>query len=378
MQSECRTQYNVKGERMKEDRYKKHKAICFYAAVFIVITVASFYIITRLMMPFVIAWIVALMFRPLIDRCVRRTGIPRKIISTVMLMIVLSLVLYSAAALIDRGYGELKRLAEYLANNSESIVSTFTGFGKKIMNKFHVGSDIDVDYINSMAKRVLENSVASLSAKLTSWVASFFVKLPEIIFVTVIFIMASFYISADVDKVNKYISSLFPERLARRLGSFKNKILNTAARYLRAYLILLCITFVELLISFLILKIDYALLLAAIIALLDILPAIGVGTVLLPWAAILLFRGNIKLAIALIVVYVIITVIRQVAESYIIGTQLGISALATLFAVYVGFRIAGILGMVVAPLAALLIKNAISLYLNAKKLSKGEDMPDSG
>lgn len=359
---------------MKEENYKKHVIIFFYAAVSVLIAVAAFYILTRLMMPFVLAWLVALVFQPLINKCVKRTGIPKKIISTIMLMIVLALVAYCAVALVNRGYGEMKKLVDYLAENSESIVGSVTKTGEKIINKFRFGSDIDVEYINGMAKNVLEDAASSLSSKLTSGLAAFFMMLPEIIFVTVIFIMASFYISADFERVNKYISSFFPARFARRFSNFKNKILSTAAKYFRAYLILLGITFTELLISFLILKIDYALLLAAIIALLDILPAIGVGTVLIPWAVILMFKGDMKMAIALIVVYVIITVIRQAAESFVLGAQLGLPALATLFAVYVGLKIAGILGMIIAPLAALLVKNAVNVYLNAKKVSDPADI----
>lgn len=341
--------------------YRRHMVIGFYVICALLLGALVFFLVTRLMLPFVIAWFTALLFQPLINRFVRcRKGRVRKAVSTLILSIVLSLLLYIAVALVNRGYSEVIRLAEYFAMNSEGIIDQLTAFGEGLKERFNLTDK--GDYLGQMLLGMLENGVSSLSSRLTTGAASFLMKMPNIIFVTVIYILACFYMSGDFDGINRYFSSLLPEKSAVRFQRIKNKIFRTTLKYFRAYLILLLITFAELLIAFLILKIDYALLLAAIIAILDILPAIGVGTVLVPWAIILFIKGQVGMGVALIAVYLIITVIRQIAESHIIGSQLGISALATLFSVYVGFRLCGVFGMIIAPLAALLVKNAVEYY----------------
>lgn len=357
--------------KIQNEDYKRDMVTVFYLCLWSALGILIFFILTRLVLPFVIAWLCALLFQPLINKFVgKRQGRVRKAASTAILIVVISLMLYFTVALINRGLSEIYRLADYFAENSDSIISYVTENGKKIAEKLHI--DTDSDYLLDMAMTMLQNALTSLSAKLTSWAASFIMKLPGILFVTVIFVLAAFYISGDFENVNRYISELFPERAARKLRNMKSRILGTTIRYFRAYLILLCITFFELLVAFMILRIDYALLLAAVIAILDILPAIGVGTVLIPWAVFLLFRGETALGLSLLAVYVIITVIRQVAESHVIGSQLGISALATLFSVYVGFRLCGIIGMIIAPLAALVVKSFVEFYKNKSSDDKVE------
>ena len=351
--------------------YKRHMVIGFYLLCAFALGIILFFLVTRLMLPFVIAWFTALLFQPLINKFVRcRKGKLRKIVSSVILTVALSLLLYLVVLLINRAYSEVMRLAEYFAMNSDKIIEEIGAFGEGIKEKLSLGES--GDYLGRMLTGMIENAVSSLSSKLTTGAASFLMKLPNILFVTLIYILACFYISGDFEGINRFFSSLLPERSAVKFQRIKNKIFRTTVKYFRAYLILLLITFAELLVAFLILKVDYALILAAVIALLDILPAIGVGTVLVPWAVILFFKGDIAMGVSLLVVYLIITVIRQVAEGHIIGSQLGISALATLFSVYVGLRLCGVFGMIIAPLAALLVKNAIEYYRLEKNSSSAD------
>ena len=118
------------------------------------------------------------------------------------------------------------------------------------------------------------------------------------------------------------------------------------------------ITFSILLIGFLILKIPYALLLALLSAIVDMLPVLGVGTVLIPWAAVLLLQKNYYLGFALLILYAVCVLVRQVAEPKLIGKSLGLHPVLTLFATYVGFELFGVIGMLLAPFLALLARTA--------------------
>ena len=121
------------------------------------------------------------------------------------------------------------------------------------------------------------------------------------------------------------------------------------------------ITFSLLFIGFLVLKVRYALILSALFALIDFLPVLGVGTLLIPWGAFELIRGNYTLAIGLIVMYAVIAVVRQVTEPKIIGANFGIHPLLTLFSMYLGLSLFGFTGMILGPVAAVTAKGVFSV-----------------
>ena len=142
------------------------------------------------------------------------------------------------------------------------------------------------------------------------------------------------------------------------MPSVKKRVCGTAAKYLRAYVLLLLLTFGELFVGFLILKVPYPLLIALLVALVDILPILGVGTVLLPWAIIeIAITKDIFTGIGLIIVYLIITVVRQITEPKVVAGSLGLHPLITIISMYAGFKLLGILGMIVGPMTALAVKS---------------------
>jgi predicted PurR-regulated permease PerM len=127
---------------------------------------------------------------------------------------------------------------------------------------------------------------------------------------------------------------------------------------LQGYILILLITFGELAIGFTLLRIDYSVLIAVAVALLDILPVVGTGTVLIPWSLISLLIGKIPQGIGLLVLYITITVVRNIIEPRIIGARIGLHPLATLIFMYLGLHLFGVIGMLLLPLIIILLKNA--------------------
>ena len=130
----------------------------------------------------------------------------------------------------------------------------------------------------------------------------------------------------------------------------KGYFVGTILRYLRAYLILMIITFVELSIGFGVIGIGNPIGVAAIIALCDALPVLGTGGIVIPWILLELLKGNYQLVISLTVVFIIVTLVRNIIEPRIVGSQLGLHPVATITAMYLGLRTAGFPGMIAAPL----------------------------
>lgn len=343
-----------------ETNYEKHRAVCFYAVIMLaagLLILASL----KLLFPFAIAWMLALLLQPTISWLTRKTGLKRGVISVAILLLLLlgggSLLYYLGGRMIL----ELKDFAGQLGGRADEIGAWFDELEKWLKDKLPLLGEIESDTLVGLGSGLLKDALTTLSAKLTSVAGGILMRLPHFFFVLVIFQMAAFYLCADFERVSRYLSSLLPMSAVRKLGKLKRVIFSTTLRYLRAYFILLIITFAELLTAFLLLGIDYALTLALLIALLDALPAIGVGTVLLPWALISLLLGNWQRALALVVIYAIVTVVRQIAEPHVVGAQLGLHPLASLVAVYAGYKLAGIWGLLFAPVAAILIRGVLDI-----------------
>ena len=152
-----------------------------------------------------------------------------------------------------------------------------------------------------------------------------------------------------------------PKSWIKKITTVTSEFFSTLGGYIKVYAKILFITFVELYLAFNIynvigFKIDYPFLLAVSIAIVDILPILGVGTVLNPWALWLLLTGNYGFAIAVFVTYVLIFIIRQFLEPKLVSKQFGIHPIITLFAMYAGFKVAGVFGLILGPIALMIIK----------------------
>ena len=168
--------------------------------------------------------------------------------------------------------------------------------------------------------------------------------------------LAAFFTSAARPQVLSFLSRQMPASWRDRLGKAVPVLKTALGGWLRAQGLLMLVTFGELTVGFLILQVDLALLLAALVALVDALPVFGTGTVLLPWALFSLLSGDWKLAIGLAVLYGLVSAVRSLLEPRLVGQKAGLPPLAALFAMYVGFRALGVWGMILSPLAAIFLK----------------------
>lgn len=208
--------------------------------------------------------------------------------------------------------------------------------------------------IQSMGQWVSEISVALVKvlSNYAAGVPSFFIK-------TIIIIVSSFFIAADYEKIVRLMHRILPEKVQTSAHTLKQYAGRVLTQYLRSYVLIFCITCVELSIGLLILRIPNAIWLALLIAIIDILPILGLGTVLIPWMIVSVLTGNYGLALGLLILYLIITVIRNIIEPKIVGMQIGLHPLVTLIGMFVGLRLFGILGLFGVPIV---LSIAMQLY----------------
>ena len=211
--------------------------------------------------------------------------------------------------------------------------------------------------VDGMLKNSVEGTLENLAEKIPAFLGRLAADLPEMFITFIVTLIATFYFSAGRGK--EQLAEIVPERARGRLSEVGKRLKTAAKGWIRAYLVIFLITFVELFAGLSVLRVKYAFLLAVLIATVDILPILGTGTVLIPWAVVSLMMKNFKLGIGLLVLFGVITVVREVVEPKIVGKSLGISPILALISMYAGLKLFGFAGMIIVPAAATLAVAAI-------------------
>lgn len=187
-------------------------------------------------------------------------------------------------------------------------------------------------------------------------------NVPSVLIGVVIGIIAWVFFTKDYDYIVRFIQNQLPKGKKNLLVEIKQVFSKTIMKMLRAYALIMAITFCELFAYLSIMKLlgilqtSYILWIAMGIAIFDILPVAGSGGVLIPWALLSLVMGDYKAAIGLLVVYALITVVRQYIEPKIVGDTLGVHPIVTLMGLYFGLKLFGFMGMFIVPITVMTLK----------------------
>lgn len=325
-----------------------------------------------LILPFVIAFVIAYALQPAVRTLSERTGIKRRIISAILVVLALLLCGYVIFLVGGRLINEIERFAYAVSVNSGRYVENFFAIIDGLAAKLPFIDAVGADLSDAVAGAV-SSMVTEAASKLPGFIAGIIGMLPSILLFTVILIMASYYFCADLENGISDIKSIMSPRVLNAVSKFKERLTSSGVSYLRACLVILVITFAELLVGFLMLGIPYAFMLAFIIAAVDMLPILGAGTALIPWSIWLWIAGDRYTAIGLLVVNLTVTVVRRFIEPRIIGSGIGLSPLATLFAMYLGFKLFGFTGLFFSPLVAVIIVQMLPERIAKRFRGDGEN-----
>lgn len=322
-------------------------------------------------LPFILAWLPALAIHPLSVKTNKKTHIPVKVCAAVYVTLFIALIAFLVFLAVNRFVEEAGELLERLTSDGEMLKSTvagiiqgFDGLSGKIPFIDRLENIEGLENIRARIDGILygifDDTVAAVSARVPVWIGNIIKGTPGFLIAFIVTVMACYYISMDYERISRGIVSLIPERHRENVMKFKNKAATALGRYARAYLLIMLITFTEIFIGLMILGRKYAFIMAIIIAVVDILPVLGAGTVLIPWAVIMLLTGNYHFGFGLLILYGVVTIVRQVIEPRIVGGSIGLHPLVTLVAMFCGLRLFGVFGMIAGPAVALLIKEFIT------------------
>jgi len=309
--------------------------------------------------PFVVAIITAIMLEKIVEYIVKRTKVSRKIVGTVIVLLLyffLGILVYILVSkLLKEAIDitvDLPTIFEYLKGKYDLIyekyISAMSNIPTSITEKMY---DIGIDIFSTLSKYI---------TKLFNTAFNFIMFIPNIFIYIVITLLATLFLVTDRRKLSMYLHDVLPKRFVRKISNIFRGIISSITQYLKSQMVMICITFFELLIAFFILKQEYPFTFALVISVVDALPIVGAGGILIPWGIYSAIIGNMYLAIGLLIAYAIITVVRQLVEPRIVSNNLGVHPFITLISMYIAFKIFGIIGLVIGPIVMVIFKNVFS------------------
>ncbi len=337
-------------------------AVVSIIAVYLAFKLAIFYI------PFLIAFIISLIVEPIIRSVVKKTKLTRKTSAIIVLLFVftvlIGLIIWGIASVISEASNLLQGLNGYIEKGYQQI------------QWFIDNMDFEKIKIPEQVYGIVQNSLGDVVSTISNWVRGTLTsllngltQLPIIGIYIIITLLATYFICTDKLYILDQMEHHLPKLWIKKLKIHLKELTVTLGGYLKAEVILIIISFIEVLVGLYIFKfigfnIQYPLLAALGIGFVDALPILGSGTVMVPWAIISAINGDIRLAIALLILYTIVLVVRQLLEPRIVSGQIGIHPIFTLIAMYTGFKFAGVIGLLFGPIILIILKNIFGTLID--------------
>lgn len=329
-----------------------------YWAVWAVLLWLGVRYLLRWLLPFLLALALAAAVEPVIAWCRRRMGLKRGFTAAVVTIAVTGAILALAAVIV----WQLIRQAAELLGQLPGLLAGLPGMTEDLRQRLEdfcaacpQGLRSWLEEVPALLGTLAAGVAQRASGACITAAAALAAALPGVFLFCGTTALAVFFTAGSYPRVMAFFRRQLGHRLDRARG-VKANLLSTLGKWCRAQAILLGVTFCELLAGFLLMGQRYALLLAAVTALVDALPVFGTGTVLLPWAAVCLLAGQAPRAVALAALYAVISAVRSLLEPKVMAAQAGLPPLASLAAMYAGFRALGVAGMILLPMALLFVK----------------------
>lgn len=310
--------------------------------------------------PFLLALAAAALLDPLVKRLQRALGWSRQPLSALVLIVLFGLVGGALGLLIYAAAGQLVSLVQNWSYLLDSLQSALDQLEALFARFLALAPPQLTQLLEGMGEQLfqwLSEVVPAALAGLGMEAGEKAMGLPSFLVALVIFVMATFLMTADYPYLRSRAVQHMDEGLLRFLGQVKATALGAFGGYLKAEFLLSVGVFFILLAGFFLTGQPYGLLLALGLAVMDFIPVIGAGTVMVPWAFVALFTGELPAAVELMAIWGAIALFRRVMEPKFVGDQTGLSPLLSLASIYVGMKLAGVLGMVLGPVVLLVLLN---------------------
>lgn len=321
--------------------------------------------------PFLIAGVIALLIEPIIKFCMNRLKMSRRMSS----LLVVTITMVILGAVIVTGITELSSELIKLTGNIQPAVtklsSTIDALSDKVVAWY---PDMPIQVANVIESSVLEavSKVGNVVASFASKIVNLILSVPTMIIYTVMMIMALVFFTKDRVYVIETLEHHIPKAWLEKATKVTKEIFSSLGSYIKIYAKIILITFIEVFIVYRFIfpmfgiVVPYPLVLSIVTAVVDILPVLGVGTILIPWGLIYFVMGHFGWGALLIGTYILITVIRNFIEPKLVSDEFGVHPLITLVAMFAGFKLLGVVGLLLGPISLMALR-----CIFAKQIERG-------
>lgn len=331
--------------------------------LFSILATAAFIVIgvymIRFFAPFVVGWIIAAIAAPLVNWLEKRLKIVKKLGSALIVILVLAaivLVIYfGASRLITEVRGLVRDFPDMYAQleaGLRQIGNTLSG----IFDRLPDGVQNGIDTVAQNLDQYMGNLVSGISEPTVMAAGNIARRVPSYLLYFLVTVISAYFFIVEREEVLGWLKKVSPQAVQKRMKLVMDNLRYAVGGYFKAQLKIMGVIFLILLAGLGFLGTGYFVLVAMLIAILDFLPFFGTGTALIPWAVYKFFMGDYKMTAALVIIYVITLVVHQLLQPKMVGDSVGLNPLVTLLLLYIGYRMGGILWMILAvPIGMVLI-----------------------
>lgn len=304
----------------------------------------------KFFLPFVIAFVISAIANPFVRFMEKRIKIVRKHSSAIMIILVIGAVVGALYLLIRFLWTQAMNLYKdryALYNAVKVVLDDFTANMEGLLEK--LPGDLHVSFVDLQESlgAWMESFLAGIELPSIAVAGNYVSSVVEVIFIVIITILAAYFLTAERDNIGAKLVEIMPASVVHYYRMMVDSIKKAVGGYFKAQFKIMLILILIMFIGFELMNISYSLLLATLIAILDFLPVFGTGAVFWPWIVIDVIAGNYKQAIFLGIMYLACQLIKQLLQPKMVGDSVGMNPLATLVYMFVGYRIGGVLGMIV-------------------------------
>lgn len=344
---------------MKLKKYVKSILVFLITLLGIILGVFLGIRFLQFFMPFVIGWIIAMIANPLVRILERRLKVARKHTSMLIIIGVLAAVIVAIYFLGVRIGAETRSFLEQAPEIYAEFREDFQDAGKNlesIINELPENIQESLNEVQQDIGNISGQAVGRLSQLTVDKAGTFARNIPGILISIIFSILSAYFFIADRDRILEFGRIHTPQIIQEKWRMMAESFKTVFGGYFKAQFKIMAVIGVILFIGMLILKVRFAILVAVLVAFLDMLPFLGTGTVLIPWAVFKLISGDIRYAVGLVILYLTTQLVRRVIEPKMVGDSIGMNPLVTLIFMYIGYRAAGVIGMIMAvPIGAIVL-----------------------
>ena len=350
---------------METEKRKKFIVDFLYCMILLGIAIYVCRYALQAVAPFVIALVVSLLLRPVIRFLQQKCRVQKNVAGIVVVVLFYALIGFLLVILGAKLFAACKDFFLNLPILYRTTVEPFLYRLFDDLEAFVVSVDPTVsaegtssfDVLVTRLTSSLGSKVADWSGRIVGGVTSLTLKTPKLLLNTLITVIATVFTSIDLPLFKRFVKAQFSQKNQRLLHNIREHLSSTLGRYVRSYSLILLITFCELFLGLSIIGVEGTLGLSALIAVFDILPVVGCGTVLIPWSIICVIQANYPRALGVIIVYLVILVVRNIIEPKIVGDHVGLHPIITLSGMVAGTYVFGGVGLLGLPVTLALVKS---------------------